>query len=54
MARRLLRELRDLTDLEFAELWAEANAERVRRFGPRIDLVYPDMTAAETGPTPFE
>ena len=54
MARRLLRELRDLTDLEFAELWAEANAERVRCFGPRVDLVYPDTAATEIGPAPCE
>ena len=54
MARRLLREFRDLTDLEFAELYAEANAERVRRFGPMTDLDFPDAAATETGPTPCE
>ena len=54
MARRLLRELRDLTDLEFAELYAEANAERVRRLGPRADLDFTGAAATETGPTSSE
>ena len=54
MARRLLRELRDLTDLEFAELYAEADAERVRRLGPRADLDFPGAASTETGPTPCE
>ena len=54
MARRLLRELRDLTDLEFAELYAEANAERVRRLGPRADLDFPGAAANEAVPSPSE
>ena len=54
MARRLLRELRDLTDLDFAELYAEANAERVRRLGPRADLDFPGAAVTEAGPTPCE
>ena len=54
MARRLLRELRDLTDLEFAELYAEADAERVRRLGPRADLDFPGAAATEAGPSPCE
>ena len=52
MARRLLREFRDLTDLEFAELWAEVNAERERRFGPRANLEHPDAAEAEAEPAP--
>ena len=52
MALRLLREFRDLTDLEFAELWAEVNAERERRFGPRANLEHPDAAEAESGPAP--
>ena len=54
MARRLLREFRDLTDLEFAELWAEVNAERERRFGPRANLEHPDAAEAESRPAPRE
>ena len=47
IARRLLRELRDLTDLEFAELYTEADAERVRRLGPRADLDFPCAMVTE-------
>ena len=54
MARRLLRDLRDLTDPEFAELYAEADAERVRRLGPRTGLDFPGAAATEAGPTPCE
>ena len=54
MARRLLRELRDLMDLEFAELYAEADAERVRRLGPRAGLDFPGAAVTEAGPTPCE
>ena len=37
MARHLHRELRELTDLQVAELWVEVNAEHERRLGAHVE-----------------
>ena len=54
MARRLLRDLRDLTDTEFAELYAEADAERLRRLSLRAGLDFPGAAATGAGSSLFE
>ena len=55
MSRHLHRELRELTDLQVAELWVEVSAEHERRLGARVER-RPEARAsgAETGPAPAE
>ena len=50
MSRHLHRELRELTDLQVAELWVEVSAEHERRLGARVER-RPEARAsgAETG-----
>ena len=55
MSRHLHRELRELTDLQVAELWVEVNAEHERRLGARAER-RPEARAsgAEADPAPAE
>ena len=55
MARHLHRELRELTDLQVAELWVEVNAEHESRLGAHVER-RPEARAsrAETEPAPAE
>ena len=55
MARHLHRELRELTDLQVAELWVEVSAEHERRLGARAER-RPEARAsgAEAEPAPAE
>ena len=55
MARHLHRELRELTDLQVAELWVEVNAEHERRLGAHAER-HPEARASrdDAGPVPAE